>query len=81
MAKPKNVLVSGFSDPECAEFFECAVKLSACIRVSKLNDNPFDDFGLETYLHSDIRAMTVPVVKDLKLSNSFKEKLHASTFD
>jgi len=25
--------------------------------------------------------MTVPVLKDLKLSNSFKEKLHASTFD
>ena len=81
MAKPKNVLVSGFSDQECAEFLECGVKLSACIRVSKLKENPFDDFGLETYLHSDIRAMTVPVVKDPKLSNSFKEKLRASTYD
>ena len=81
MAKPKSVLISGFSDREFKEFLNRGVSLSAWISVSNSKDEKANDFGLETYLHSDIRAMSVPVVGDVKLSSSFKEKLRVSTFD
>jgi hypothetical protein len=81
MSNPRNVLISGFSHKECEEFLKRGVSLSAWIRVSNLKNEPVSDFGLETYLHTDIRAMSIPAVKDLKLSSSFKERLRASTFD
>ena len=73
-------MISGFSYRECEEFLKRGVNLSAWIRPNS-KDEPKNNLGLETYLHSDIRAFSVPFSCDVKLSNDFKQKLRATTFD
>lgn len=81
MAQPKNILLSGFPDEECKEFINQGFDVSVWIRAPHKKSSPAYDAGLETYLHSEVRAFDFAPIKDVQIPAYLKKQLKETTFD